>query len=163
MNNKLFLVCPFSSMENFIRQNYGDDVFYITAMAGIFQCNEKEWIEEIKYFISSENINEIFIVSDISCRFINAALNKEKTNGYYSERVIQKLVEDNYDLIMENKAIHEQQIKLAELIVKHQATELKNPNCLQQQIIQSNISIKELITSKAENKITELNFHANQL
>ncbi len=156
MNNKLFLVCPFSCMEKFIRQKYDEDVFFITAMAGIFQLNEKKHLEEIKYFICRENIHEIFVVSDISCRFINSAINKEKTNGYFAEMVIQRLLEDNYDLLMERNKIQEKQIKLAERIVNYQAAELMNSNCFQQEIIQNKILVYELITSKKVNQIIQL-------
>ena len=148
MNTKLFLVCPFSCMENFIREKYGDDVFFITAMGAVFQLNETEYLKSVKDFIERENITEIFVASDASCRFINNALKNELNYGMYSESVIQKLLKDNYALVMIEKTIDEQQIKLAELIVNHQATELKKPHCLQQQIIQNKIIIKELITSK---------------
>ena len=77
MNNKLFLVCPFSCMENFISNKYGDDVFFITAMGTIFQYDETEYLETIKQFIDRENITEIFVVSDTSCRFINNALKND--------------------------------------------------------------------------------------
>lgn len=156
MNNKLFLVCPFSCMENFIRQKYGADVFFLTAMAGIFQWDNKEWVEKIKYFISSEKINEIFILSDVSCRFINAAINNEKINGFIAEIIIQKLLHNNYDIVSENRIIHEQQIKLAELIVNHQAIKIMDVMGLQQEIIQNNIVVHELITSKNANQILQL-------
>ncbi|HSW55077.1 MAG TPA: carbonic anhydrase [Ignavibacteriaceae bacterium] len=156
MKNKLFLLCPFSCMENFIRNKYGDDVFFITAIGTIFQFQETEYLESIKDFINRENITEIFVVSDTSCRFINNALTNENNTGGYSETVIKNLLKDNYAFVMKEKTVEQQQIKLAELIVNYQAAELKKPNCLQQQIIQNKILIRELVTSKKANQIIQL-------
>ncbi|MDO8951384.1 MAG: hypothetical protein Q7U86_02105 [Draconibacterium sp.] len=156
MNNKLFFICPFSQLENFIREKYGDDVFFITAMGTIFQFDETEYLESIKDFINRENITEIFVVSDTSCRFINNALINENNTGSYSETVIKNLLKDNYAFVMKEKTIEQQQIKLAELIVNYQASELLKPECFQQQIIQNKILIKELITSKKTNQIIQL-------
>lgn len=157
MSNKLFLVCPFSNMENFIREKYGDDVFFITAMAAIFQFQEKKYLQAIRDFIIRENITEIYIVSDTLCRFINSAIKKEIAHAGYSEGIIQKLFADNYAVVMDNKSLEKQQIKLAELIVQHQAEELRRPDLFQQQIIQNNISIRGIITTKSENGIIQLN------
>lgn len=156
MDHKLFLVCPFSCMEHFLRQKYGANSFFMTATGGVFQLDENEILAELKYFIRRQKINEIFIVSDISCRFINNAINGGLTNGYYSEIVIQKLLEDNYNFVIENKTIQDQQIKLAELIVKRQSSELKKANCLQQEIVQNKILIRELVTSKNSDQILQL-------
>ena len=156
MNNKLFLVCPFSCLENFIREKYGKDVFFITAMGTIFQFEGEEYLESIKRFIDRENITAIFVVSDTSCRFINNALKNEIGFGSYSETVIQKLLKENYALVMNEKIIEQQQIKLAELIVNYQASELKKSECFQQEIILKKILIRELVTSKKTNQIIQL-------
>jgi carbonic anhydrase len=143
-------------MENFIRQKYGDDVFFITAMGTVFKLEEREYLETIKQFISRENITEIFVVSDTSCRFIKNVLKNEINSGSHSETVIQNLLRDNYALVMNEKTIEQQQIKLAQLIVNYQAEELKKTNCLQQQILQNKILIRELVTSKNSNQIIQL-------
>ena len=156
MTNKLFLVCPFSSLENFIRTKYGNGTFFITAMGTIFQFEEAEYLEPIQHLIECENITEIFVVSDTSCHCINNALKNRMSCVSYSETVIQKLFKDNYASVMNEKKIEQQQIKLATLIVNYQAKELKKPNCLKQQIIQNKILIREVVTSKEINQIIQL-------
>ncbi len=143
-------------MENFIREKYGDDIFFITAMGTVLQLDEAEYLETIKQFIDRENITEIFVVSDTSCRFINNALKNEIGSGNYSETVIQNLLRDNYALVMNEKTIEQQQIKLAQLIANYQTSELKKPECFQQEIILNKILIRELVTSKKTNQIIEL-------
>jgi carbonic anhydrase len=156
MKNKLFLVCPFSCMESFIRAKFGEDVFFITAMGTIFQLKETHYLESVKSFIARENIAEIFVVSDTSCRFINNALTNAKNSGSYSEKVIQKLLNDNYAHVMHEKTTEQQQLKLAELIVGYQSAEIKKSNIFQQQIIQKEIKIKGLITTQKTDQIIQL-------
>jgi hypothetical protein len=77
-------------------------------------------------------------------------LKNEIGTGSHSETVIQKLLKDNYVLMM-NKNTIEQKIKVAELIVNHQASKLKKPERLQQEIILNKILIRDLVTSKKSN------------
>ena len=145
MNNKLFLVCPFSCMENFIRQKYGDDVFFITGIAAGLQLNEEGYAAVIKDFISRENITEVFIVNDTSCRFINNVLNNENSFGTHSEAVIQNLFDENFYSLLKGKTLNEQQVILAELNIKRQAKEMMKPDLFLNQITKGKICIKGLI------------------
>ena len=52
MNNKLFLVCPFSNMENFIRKKYGPNIFFMTSIAGIFQSKDENYVKAIRGILS---------------------------------------------------------------------------------------------------------------
>ena len=163
MHNKLFLVCPFSCMENFIRTNYGADVFFITAMATVSQFHEIEYTEVIKNVIACENINQIFIVNDTSCRFINRVLNGEKTFGTAAEKNIQNIFINNYSFIMHQSSEIDKAKALAELNIKHQAFSMMENELFKPQITRKKIHIKGLITTKSENKIVELKLHTDKL
>lgn len=162
MNNKLFLVCPFSCMENFIRQKYGDDVFFITALGAVFQFEDVNYTEVLRDFIIRENITEITIVNDKSCRFIKSVLEKEKGFETFSEEVMLTLLIDNYSVIMHNKSLIEQTKALAELNIRRQVKEILANELFLQTIIQENVRIKGLITTKAENKLIELKFNLKE-
>ena len=162
MNDKLFFICPFSQLEHFIREKYGDDVFFITALGAVFQFEDANYVKVIRDFINRENITDIFIVNDTSCRFIKSVLEKEKGFGTFSEEVMLNLLIDNYSVIMHNKSLIEQQKSLAELNVTQQAKEIMKSELFQQQIIQNKISIKGFIITKAENKLIELNFNRKE-
>ncbi len=162
MRPKLFLVCPFSGIENFIRNRYGEDVFFLTSMGAVFQFQEKEYLQIVKEFIDRENIAEIFIVSDTSCRFINNALKHRLGYDSYSETVIQTLLKRNYTDVMKKESMAEQQIKLARLIINHQANEIMKHNLFEHQIIENKILIKGLITIKEINHVVELTFNTRR-
>ena len=162
MNNKLFLICPDCHLEYFIREKYGDDVFFITALGAVFQFEDVNYTEVIRDFINRENITDIFIVNDTTCRFIKSVLERKKGFGTLSEEVMINLLIDNYSVIMHNKSLIEQQKSLAELNIRQQAKEIMKPEMFQQQIIQNKISIKGLITTKAEHKLIELSFNLSE-
>ena len=162
MNNKLFLICPFSQLEHFIREKYGDDVFFITAPGAVFQFEDVNYTEVMRDFINRENITDIFIVNDTSCRFIKSVLEKEKGFGTFSEEAIINLLIDNYSVVMQTQSLIEQKKTLAELNIRRQVSEILSNELFLQTIIQENVGIKGLITTKAENKLIELNFNLKE-
>ena len=46
--NTLFIICPFCQLENYLRTKFGEDVFFMTATAGVLNFSEDE-ITAIKY------------------------------------------------------------------------------------------------------------------
>lgn len=159
MSNKLFLVCPFSGMEGFIRHKYGNDVFFVTAMAGAFNFQNDEYKSIIQEFIERESINEIIIANDACCRFINNVLNNKKEVKSYAEDVLKKLFSDNYFYNLQDKSLAEQAEALATLNVKHQVHELKNSGLIKSSSFQE-VKIKGLVTNKANNLIKEIHFNS---
>ena len=162
MSNKLFFICPFSQLEHFIRGKYGDDVFFITALGAVFQFEDVNYTEVMRDFIIRENITDIIIVNDTSCRFIKSVLEKEKGFGTFSEEVMINLLIDNYSVVMQTQSLIEQKKKLAELNIRRQVKEILSNELFLQTIIQENVRIKGLITTKAENKLIELNFNLKE-
>ena len=162
MNNKLFFICPFSQLEHFIREKYGDDVFFITALGAVFQFEDVNYVEVIRDFINRENITDIFIVNDTSCRFIKRVLEKEKGFGTFSEEAMINLLIDNYSVVMQTQSLIEQKKTLAELNIRRQVSEILSNELFLQTIIQENVRIKGHITTKAENKLIELNFNLKE-
>ena len=160
MNNKLLLVCPFSMMENFIRERYGEDVFFITAMAAILHFNGEE-ISAIKKFIEREKIQEIIIASDTSCRFINGALKNEKEFGSYAEIIIKKIILQNREALTKTNSEAGKQKIIATSIVKNQAEEIFSPDLFLSEILKDKITVRGIITTKSNNKIIEINLNNN--
>jgi hypothetical protein len=87
--NKLFLVCPFCQMENFIVKHYGE-VFFLTVPAAIFNVGSEE-LGVIKEFITRENIRGIYLVSETSCNFAKNVLDNTNHSELPWETEIRKL------------------------------------------------------------------------
>ncbi len=157
MKKNLFFICPDGHLEHFIREKFGDSVFFATALGAVFNFNDINYSKSLSDFITRESITDIFIVNDTSCRFINNVLEKDISFMTFSEHAMSKLLINNDSIIINIKSLINKKKALAELNVKRQIEEIMNDKLLLQRIIQDKISIKGIISTKAENKWIELN------
>lgn len=141
--NKLFLVCPFCQMENFIIKHYGE-VFFLTAPASMFHF-EDDTLQAVKEFIAREDIKRIYLVGETSCNFTRNMLDGKNHSGLQCESEIQKLKSNDDSLY-----------SLTEKMMKEQANKLRSEDLFGKEIEAGNISVHILITDKQENKITEI-------
>jgi len=156
MSNKLFLVCPFSDVENFLRNEYGENIFFITSIAAIFEFKDPGYLSMVKHLITEEGIDEIIIVNDTSCRFIRAALNNESGFGTHYETIIRQLIDQNMPTINTISEFDDKVIKLEELNIKRQAEVMRNNHLFGNEIINRTIHIGGLITNKTKNHIINI-------
>ncbi|MFT5778226.1 MAG: hypothetical protein ACI837_001182 [Crocinitomicaceae bacterium] len=126
MSNKLFLVCPFSCMEPFLRSKYGNDIFFLTAPGAILSSQNYGDDEAIRDFIVREKIATVYIVNDSSCRFINGIIKNDKLFGLPAEKIIEDIYIDYYLSDFKNQSLANQQLKLAELTSRNQVNEIGN-------------------------------------
>jgi carbonic anhydrase len=156
MTNKLFLICPTFQLEPFLKEKYGDNSFFLTALGAVFNLNEITYLESVADFLKREAIQEIFIVHDTSCPFLRSVLEKGKGFGTSAERVLIDLLVEHYALVMGKETLTDKKKTLAELNIRRQADEILSNELLVQQIIDADLSIKGLITSKEENVAVEV-------
>ena len=152
MANQLFIVCPFSSMETFLQNKYGNDIFFLTCSGAVLQFQDFDFILEVIDFIVREKIQTIYIANDTSCRFMKGIIMKKKLYGLTSENVMEELYIDSYFSDFKDQPIFKQKYKLAELNIKNQINEILDSSLLGSYISEYDIEIKGLITSK-ENKL----------
>lgn len=135
-------MCPFSNMELFLQKKYGKDIFFMTPSGGVIPTEDIAFLEATRDFIERENINTIYFVNDTSCRFINNVINKVKLAGLQSEKIIEHIFIDNYLSDFKGLSLSHQQVKLAELNVKHQAYQAMTLDVFGEQIAKNDITIK---------------------
>jgi len=148
MSNKLFIICPFSYMESCLKNKYGKDIFFLTSSGAVFQNKEFEYLAALRDFIIQEEIKTVYVVNDTSCRFINGIINKKRSVGLSSEKVIEALYIEHYFSDFKDQTLLHQQKKLAELNIKKQANEILNSSIIGNYLTESEVQIKGLITSK---------------
>ena len=148
--NTLFIICPFCQLENYLRTTFGEDVFFMTATAGVLNFSEAE-TTAIKDFIEREKISTICVVNDVACNFIEEAITNKKKFGLYCENKLRLLLQ-NLDLITESKhSLKEKRELLAHANVTKQLEYLNSEKIFKQKIQVSGINTRVLITNK--NKI----------
>lgn len=92
---KLYLICPDCHIEQSIRQKYGSNSYFLTALGAVFDVSEFEYIEEVNRLINNKTISEIVIVNDIHCTFICNTIEKDKNHGTRAEEVLENLIVNN--------------------------------------------------------------------
>ena len=147
--NSLFIICPFCQLENFLRAKFGDDIFFMTATAGVLNFNEDE-ISAIKDFIKREQISTIYVVNDIGCNFIEEAINNKKEFGLPYETELRKQFQTIQSEEESQNSLEKKKIIVAENNLQQQAKYLAATKILKHEIETSQISIRTLITNKHE-------------
>lgn len=156
MSNKVFLVCPFSNLEYFIRNKYGSDVFFITGIAGILSYRDEQYLTAIRDFIKEHRIQSFYVVNDTDCRFINNIIYREPLYGTTAENLIEIVYLDHFTTICREKTLQDQKFKLAEHNVRHQIAEVSDNLFLRQGLLENGTKIFGLVTTKSINRIVEI-------
>lgn len=147
-SKKLFFVCPNCQMEHFIKKQFGE-VFFVTALASVFDLGDIEFRNEISSFIRDRNITDLYVVCDLNCNFLNESVNGDAVQGLKCEELIDSL-----------RSSYDNTYTLAEKLVRHQADSLKRNLNLSVRSGQA-IKIHALITSKS-NKLINFVYTGSQ-
>ena len=157
IKNNLFLICPASHMEPFIKDRYGQDGYFLTAPGAVFNFQEINYSEALKDFLESKAIKEIFIVNDTSCRFIKSILEIERGYETKAEQVMLSLLIDNYSQIMEETAQADRKVRLATLNIHRQAQDLFSNKLLHPLLKRLQIRVTGILTTKEKGWLKEVN------
>jgi hypothetical protein len=140
MGNKLFIICPFSGLEHFLRTKYGEDVFFLTYSASILQHNDYEYITELR-----------------QCRFIKQVIQQKQKFGLASESTLEELYIEHYFSEFKDKSMLDQTYNLAKLNVMKQVHECLQSSIIGKTIEENAIKVKGLICSKITRSIADIN------
>lgn len=156
MNNTLFIVCPFSTMEPFLRAKFGHDAFFMTAAGADLPQGPWDFTEAVADFLMRERIDTICIVNDMSCRFVDAIVRRKTLHGLPVETVLEDLYVEYYNTVFRDRPLFKQQYKLAELNVLRQACKLLESSLVGRLIADNGITVKGLVTSRERDLVREV-------
>ncbi|MBL4592479.1 MAG: hypothetical protein JKX68_01535 [Flavobacteriales bacterium] len=160
MMNRLFLVCPDCYMEQPIREKFGENSFFLTALGTAFDLSEFKLMEEINQFIRREDVKEIYLVNDSQCTFIKSALANEVRFDTKAEKILLDICNSD-DLI---KDIRDQELKskkISESNVYRLAYELMESAILGMKISEGEINLKGLIYNRKDKTFQTLRLDLN--
>jgi carbonic anhydrase len=153
---RLFLICPGCHIENAIRKHFDGSLFFLTALGSVFDTSGLSYASGMNELLINENISEIIIVNDSSCKFIRAVLNNEKGFDTEAEEVLQVLHSTCQIEIWSEKKLSRRAFKLAELNVKQQAQSLKETAYIGNKIDNKEIGIKGVIYEREKKSFSEI-------
>ncbi len=150
---KLYLICPDCHIEQAIRQKYGSDSYFLTALGSVFDISEFAYAEEVKQFINNQTISEIVIVNDVHCTFICNTIEKDKNYETNAERVLQQLMLNNSSSFNQSERSDQKRL-LAKLNIYRQAYTLLDFAFIENKITDGIIDLSGLIYNR-ENAVFE--------
>lgn len=145
-HSKLFLVCPFCQMETFIRKEYGN-VYFLTAPASIFNFSDEQFAKEISTFLTTYHITDVYVVCDLTCKFIHNALAAGPAHGLSCEQTLECMVSRSDD-----------PFSLAQKIIQLQVTNIKNAHSIHAAVNERKIKIHGIVTSKLNNRFIPVSY-----
>jgi hypothetical protein len=153
--NKLFLICPDCYIEQPIRNKFGDNCFFLTALGTVFDLTSFEYLKEINQFVVRENIEQIYLVNDTSCTFIKNAVEGEVKFDTKAEKPLLDIKSSSSELM--NLSSNEQKCsKIAELNLKRLRYELTESAFLGQKIEDGEIDLKGLLFDRSSKQLKDL-------
>jgi len=152
---KLYLICPDCHIEQSIRQTFGNDSYFLTALGTVFNMTEFEYAEEVNQFINNETISEIIIVNDIQCTFICNTINKDKNHDTRAERELEKLMTNNNSKFDSIEKIEQNKL-LAKLNIYRQYYELLDVAFIGNKINDEIIKVSGLIYNRIDSSFEKL-------
>jgi hypothetical protein len=155
VKEKLYLICPDCHIEQTIRQKYGSDSYFLTALGTVFDISEFECAEEVHQFINSETISEIVIVNDVHCTFIHNTISKDENHETNAEKVLQKLLLNNSPSFNKTE-LYDQKRLLARLNIYRQAYALLDIAFIENKIAEGIIDLSGLIYNRENSEFEKL-------
>lgn len=143
----LFLICPDCHLESRIRDNFGNNSYFLTALGAVFDLSQFIYAEEINQIILSDKISDIYLVNDTECTFINNVISKEINYRTSAEKILNQLYQ-KHNSSFSNLPLFKQQKRLAELSINNQANNFLDVAFIGNKIKNGEINIKGLILDR---------------
>ena len=156
IRSKLFLICPDCHLESRIRAHFPGHLYFLTALGSVFDAFGYNYEDHIQGFLTSENIKQIIIVNDCSCRFIQSVVKNEKGYETEAEEVLQVLFSNCQIELLAEKQLNRRAFRLAELNIQQQAQTLKEHAFIGNRFETNKMELKGMIYDRSINVFTEI-------
>ena len=123
MSNTLFIVCPFSFMENTLKRKFGSNIYFVSCPGAIIPYKDDSFVELLKEAIIINRIKRVYFVNDTACTILNSVLSNKTLFGLNAEFLIQSLCNAVYDKSLKGRTLQYQQFRLAEINLQYQPME----------------------------------------
>ncbi|AMR33961.1 hypothetical protein A0256_22180 [Mucilaginibacter sp. PAMC 26640] len=151
----MFFICPDCGIEIILRNEFGDDIIFLTALGSVFDFEGNNYSQELDYFINQEDIGEIVVVNDSDCTFIINTINNYKKKHTIAEKELERLKTNHAEQFEPLEATQQQKL-LASLNIYRQAYEITDIPSLSEKFADGKIDVKGLLYDRANHKFEQL-------
>lgn len=159
MKKILFLVCPFSQSEAFIKKTFTGSHLYMTGMGGYLNFQDEKFADALTRIIIKEKIEAIHLVQNTDCRFIHEVLSENKNLEYPVQNTLKKLLSENEPQIKSMDSKHQMTIHLASLMIKEVSANIHKSDLLKETIKNKKIEINGTLIQPKANKLSSFNLN----
>jgi carbonic anhydrase len=132
-------------------------LFFLTALGSVFDISQSDYAESINQLLINENIKEVIVVNDCSCRVIQSVLNNKKGYATEAEEVLQVLFSTCQIEVLAEKKVNKRAFKLAELNIRQEAQSLKEAAFIGKKLEEKEIGLKGMIYERDKKNFSEIN------
>ena len=126
MNNRLFIVCPFSNIEYMLKKQFGHDSLFLSLPAGLVSAADDHFLDDLKRIIIRNNVGEIYIANEVSNSFILSVLNETYNRDIAFLNPIADLQEEFWLEKFAGLTLKQQALKMTELVVEQSVESLQS-------------------------------------
>ena len=126
MNNRLFIVCPFSNIEYMLKKQFGHDSLFLSLPAGLVSAADDHFLDDLKRIIIRNNVGEIYIANEVSNSFILSVLNETYNRDIAFLNPIADLKEEFWLEKFAGLTLKQQALKMTELVVEQSVESLQS-------------------------------------
>jgi hypothetical protein len=149
MAKKLFLHCPLGHGEQYLKERFGNESLFMTALGSVFDLDVHDFAESLIYLLLHEEITEIFHVHDIESPILHSVVNMDSSFNSTSHLILKSLFEENYfEIIQESNNT----ASLALIHMKHQASLLFQHPTLTAIIVENKIALYGVLSHISKRK-----------
>jgi len=158
MSNKLFISCPLSQLEPFVRSKVGYDILSFSCSGILIQYPGSPILEQLKELIYSENVSHITLVVDTDCKFLNAVREPANRLGLPTEKWIMDAFAFPLPGNFSDLSIYDQQLHLATQHVQEQGRQLYAALSSAFFLSDITLEIAGWVTTSRTNSLREIEF-----
>lgn len=149
MSKKLFLLCPLIHGEMYLKEKFGNDSFFLTALGSVFDLDNHAYTESLIHLLLQEDISEIFHVHDVESPLLRSIVHNEEIYTSVQNRFLSTLYSENYhEIVQEQNKI----ASLALIHMKHQANLIIQHPRISSLIIENKIALQGLLSQISKRK-----------
>lgn len=146
-NSRLFLICPTWHIEQKLRIEFGENSYFMTALAGFFSFDDAQ-INEIACLVSGNKINKICIVANPECRFIHNIFHPGKFYNMPAEDLLTRIYHKKYDKFESMATMKDKKKALALYKSELQLAILKRNPKISALLAKNNLEISIILNQK---------------
>lgn len=152
----LFLICPDCQLEQQIRDTFGDNCYFLTALGAVFEAYDFAFAEELNQFIIAQQIRHIFIVNDTACTFVQNAICREHNYHTRAEAILKLLLRKNCALREMEGTVGEKAEELVRLNIARQSADLLDAAFIGNKIQAHDLELHGLVFDRGSRQFSEI-------